>query len=109
MAASSAVILVLLIAATSALVCDVHDFNARDDNATINTAAIQAAIDACSSAGGTVVFKRQDTGVFVSGSLFLKVIASQSDVPAARLSNCSQVMTQLSIWTRGIAYVTLPS
>lgn len=64
---------VLFATTTAAVVCDVHDYHAVDDNRTLNTVAIQAAIDACSITGGTVLLKRQSLGVFLSGSLFLKV------------------------------------
>ncbi|MGK6356286.1 glycoside hydrolase family 28 protein [Sphingomonas sp. DT-207] len=48
----------------------IHDFGARGDGATIDTGAIQAAIDDLAErGGGTVVVPR---GVFVSGALFLK-------------------------------------
>ena len=48
----------------------ITDFGAVADDATINTRAIQAAIDKLAgSGGGTVVVP---TGVFVSGALFFK-------------------------------------
>ncbi len=48
----------------------VNDFGAVSDTLTVNTKAIQAAIDKCAaSGGGIVVFK---PGVYVSGSIFLK-------------------------------------
>lgn len=48
----------------------IRDFGARGDGATIDTGAIQAAIDDLAAlGGGTVVVPR---GVFVSGALFLK-------------------------------------
>ncbi len=48
----------------------ITDHGAVGDGATINTRAIQRAIDACAAAGGgTIVIP---AGVFVSGSLFLK-------------------------------------
>ena len=49
---------------------DIRSYGAVDDGTTINTSAIQQAIDACHAAGGgTVLFP---SGVFVSGSLQLK-------------------------------------
>jgi polygalacturonase len=52
----------------------VTDFGAVPDGKTLNTAAIQKAIDACSAAGGgTVVIPRTDHGgVYMSGAIFLK-------------------------------------
>jgi len=47
----------------------ITDFGARPDGATINTPAIQKAIDHMAATGGTVVVPQ---GVFVSGALFLK-------------------------------------
>jgi polygalacturonase len=45
------------------------DFGARGDSTTLNTKAIQAAIDAAATDGGTVVLK---PGIYLSGSLFVK-------------------------------------
>jgi len=52
----------------------ITDFGAVPDGKTLNTAAIQKAIDACSAAGGgTVVIPRTDHGsVYMSGAIFLK-------------------------------------
>jgi hypothetical protein len=51
-------------------VFDITAYGAKSDGQTLNTAAIQKAIDAChASGGGTVLVPR---GVFVSGSLRLK-------------------------------------
>lgn len=48
----------------------VNDFGAVSDTVTVNTKAIQAAIDKCAAAGGgIVVFK---PGTYVSGSIFLR-------------------------------------
>lgn len=49
---------------------NVKDFGAIDDNKTVNTQAIQKAIDSCNKAGGgTVVI---DGDIFISGTLLLK-------------------------------------
>ena len=45
------------------------DYGAKGDAATVNTAAIQKAIDAAAKSGGTVVFA---PGVYLTGALFLK-------------------------------------
>lgn len=47
----------------------ITDHGAKADGATVNTAAIQATIDAAAPAGGVVVVP---AGTFLSGSLFLK-------------------------------------
>lgn len=47
-----------------------NDFGAVSDTVTINTAAIQKAIDACAAKGGGKVFFKK--GVYVTGSLFVK-------------------------------------
>jgi polygalacturonase len=47
----------------------ITDFGARGDNKTINTKAIQQAIDACAKTGGTVLIPG---GTFLSGTLILK-------------------------------------
>jgi polygalacturonase len=49
--------------------CDVRDYGATGDGTTKDTAAIQAAIDACSGAGGVVHLQN---GTFRSGMLRLK-------------------------------------
>lgn len=47
-----------------------NDYGARGDSATMNTGAIQAAIDACARAGGGIVtFK---PGNYITGSVFIK-------------------------------------
>jgi exo-poly-alpha-galacturonosidase len=47
---------------------NILDFGAKGDSVTLNTKAIQAAIDAC-TAGGTVIVPK---GIFISGALHLK-------------------------------------
>ena len=51
-------------------VFDITAYGAKSDGTTINTSAIQQAIDACHAAGGGTVLV--PSGVFVSGSLQLK-------------------------------------
>lgn len=48
----------------------ISDFGATADGKTVNTKAIQAAIDKCASSGGGVVVVPK--GTFVSGAIFLK-------------------------------------
>ena len=48
---------------------DVRDFAAVGDNRTLNTEAIQRAIDECSRTGGTVTISN---GIYLTGTLFLK-------------------------------------
>jgi polygalacturonase len=49
-------------------VCDPLNFGAKADGVTKDTAAIQAAIDACAAGGGTVLLRH---GVFLSGTIRL--------------------------------------
>ena len=51
-------------------VCNVRDFGAKGDGATLDTAAIQAAVDAAAAAGGGEV--RLPAGRYLCGSIFLK-------------------------------------
>jgi len=55
---------------TEAVVLDVYDFGAAGDGENLDTAAIQAAIDACSDQGGGTV--RFPPGIFLSGSIHMK-------------------------------------
>lgn len=50
-------------------VYNVKDFGAVADGSTMNTAAIQKAIDKCSNTGGRVLFPK---GTFLSGTLYIK-------------------------------------
>jgi len=47
----------------------VRDFGAKGDGKTLDTAAIQKALDACGADGGTVRFSK---GTYLSGALFMK-------------------------------------
>ncbi|ACU02939.1 glycoside hydrolase family 28 protein [Pedobacter heparinus] len=49
---------------------NIRDYGAKGDGESLDTVAIQAAIDACNAAGGGTVFI--PTGVFLSGTLQLK-------------------------------------
>lgn len=55
--------------AVGPLVCKVKEHGAKGDGKTLDTAAIQAAIDACGDKGGMVVL---EAGTYLSGTLFLK-------------------------------------
>ena len=63
--------LLLLALAASAWSADFRasDYGARGDGATVNTAAIQKAMDAAAKSGGTVIFQ---PGIYLIGALFLK-------------------------------------
>lgn len=56
-------------AKAAAATFSVERFGAKGDGSTMNTKAIQAAIDAAAKAGGTVVFP---AGTYLTGSLFVK-------------------------------------
>lgn len=47
----------------------VNDYGAKGDGKTVDTAAVQSAIDAAAKAGGTIVFA---PGTYLTGSVFLK-------------------------------------
>ena len=49
---------------------DIKDFGAKGDSLTVNTIAIQKAIDACSNQGGGIV--EISTGIYISGTIILK-------------------------------------
>ncbi|WP_229261882.1 glycoside hydrolase family 28 protein [Duganella guangzhouensis] len=59
----------LLAGAVCAKDFDATQFGAQGDGKTLNTAAIQKAIDAAAAEGGTVTFK---PGTYLSGSIFVK-------------------------------------
>jgi polygalacturonase len=58
------------VAANAATVCDVRAYGAKADGTTMNTSAIQAAIDACSKKGGGKVTLYG--GTYLSGPIILK-------------------------------------
>ncbi|AVR95735.1 glycoside hydrolase family 28 protein [Pseudoduganella armeniaca] len=64
-----ALLLLALTAAAGAATFSVDCYGARPDGATLNTKAIQAAIDAAARQGGTVVFP---AGTYLTGSIFVK-------------------------------------
>jgi polygalacturonase len=58
------------VAANAATVCDARAYGAKADGTTMNTSAIQAAIDACSKKGGGKV--TLDGGTYLTGPIVLK-------------------------------------
>eukprot|EP01102_Stenamoeba_stenopodia_P009594 TRINITY_DN2841_c0_g1_i2.p1 TRINITY_DN2841_c0_g1~~TRINITY_DN2841_c0_g1_i2.p1 ORF type:complete len:496 (-),score=105.47 TRINITY_DN2841_c0_g1_i2:106-1536(-) len=54
------------------MVCNVLDYGAVGDNSTINTIFIQKAIEVCASAGGGQVLFPDNSGVFVTGAIYLR-------------------------------------
>lgn len=62
---------------------NVRDFGAKGDGATLDTAAIQGAIEACAAAGGGEVVV--PAGVFVTGSVHLKSNLTLRLMPGAVL------------------------
>ena len=72
-AARLIVTLSIALTAASALaqpkIFSANDYGARGDSTTLNTSAIQKAIDAASKTGGTITLK---PGTYLTGSLFLK-------------------------------------
>ena len=66
---AAAALLALCAATASARTYNASDYGAKGDPTTLNTKAIQAAIDAAAKDGGTVVL---NPGTYLSGSLFVK-------------------------------------
>jgi hypothetical protein len=58
------------VVANAVTVCDVRAYGAKADGTTMNTNAIQAAVDACAKKGGGKV--RMDGGTFLSGPIVLE-------------------------------------
>lgn len=67
----------------------VVDFGAVADGKTVNTKAIQAAVDACATAGGGRV--EVPAGTFVSGSIFLKSNVEFHLMPGALLQGSADL------------------
>jgi polygalacturonase len=64
-------------------VCSVADYGARGDGRTLDTAAIQRAVDACAAAGGGVVLLGQ--GTYLSGTIVLRDRITLRIAPGATL------------------------
>jgi polygalacturonase len=81
----------LPIATLSALAADVSiaDFGALKDGKTVNTAAIQAAVDACAAGGGGTVLV--PPGIWVSGGIELKSHVTLRLEPGAVLRGSSKL------------------
>jgi hypothetical protein len=81
----------------------ITDFGAVGDGATINTLAIQSAIDSCNAAGGgEVVFP---TGTFISGTVFLKsnVLLNLSDSAILKGSSDPNQYPEIESQVHGMA------
>lgn len=69
--------------------CNVVEFGARGDGKTLNTRAIQAAVDACAeNGGGTVHFP---PGTYLSGTIYLKDHVKLNLSPGALLSGSKRM------------------
>jgi len=67
----------------------VKEFGAAGDGITKDTAAIQAAIDAASAAGGGIVFL--DPGTYLTGSIFLKSYVTLEFSPGSTLKGSPDI------------------
>jgi polygalacturonase len=83
-------------------VYNVNDYGAKGDGVTFDTAAIQSAIDRCSSSGGgTVLFSK---GKFLTGTIYIKSNVTLHLAPAAVLLGSADI-TQYADDTDGIRYI----
>lgn len=82
---------------------DIRDFGAVGDGSTLDTKAIQAAIDKCSATGGGTVLV--PSGTFLTGTLFMKSNVDLHLSPTATILGS----TKLSDYRTGIAGVGLLS
>ena len=69
-------------------VCDARSYGARGDGKTLDTAAIQRAVDACAANGGAVVLSG---GTFLSGTIVLKDHITLRILPGAVLQGSSRI------------------
>ncbi|OCX51695.1 exo-poly-alpha-D-galacturonosidase [Mucilaginibacter sp. PPCGB 2223] len=76
----------------------VSDYGAVNDGTTLNTKAIQKAIDACSSKGGGIVIF--DTGKYLTGSLFLKENVRMDIGPGVEILGSQRIEDYPEIDTR---------
>ena len=89
------VLTLLLLAATGAApkppspgICDARSYGARGDGKTLDTAAIQRAIDDCSAKGGAVLLSG---GTFLSGTIVLKDHVTLRIMPGAVLQGSPRI------------------
>ena len=87
-------IIVLLLAATACCaqttsIYDVHTFGAIGDGATLDTKAVQAAIDKCSAAGSGIVLVTN--GNFVVGTIYLKSDVTLRIAPGATILGSTNI------------------
>jgi polygalacturonase len=68
---------------------DVRSYGAQGDDRTIDTAAIQSAIDSCAQGGGTVILQR---GVFLSGTIELRNDVRVEIAPTATLRGVTETL-----------------
>ena len=85
---SSLLLISLLTSASGKTEFVITDFGAKADGKTLNTQAIQKAIDAAAKVGGTIIVP---AGNFVSGTIFLKSNTVFHLSPMARLTGSSNI------------------
>lgn len=85
---------------------DIDDYGAQADGETLNTEAIQAAIDACSEAGGGVV--SCGPGVYLTGALELKSDVELYLAPGCKLLGSPNVDHYQPLVSEGFKHESAP-